>query len=1049
MIDPVVARIEVRDRTIAAREHRIAKAARQHLQVPVFAAESVDIFWLKAETNVAIPVEKLDTWAKRVFSDPILQGYSLEKKEEFTPPKGLNLKPSFVAEVRFLPGVTDNLGKSATDALHLLDGFARAEKVRVYSGKDVYFYGDISRAEIERVAFELVGNQVIEEIKVKSWAEFLGQERFLEQTVPEVKLSGDLVNNEVLLDGDDRALEKLSKERCWALSVAEILAIRAYYQREDVQAKRADLGLPKNPTEVEMEVLAQTWSEHCKHKIFAAEIDYKESNDVSGPEEYYPRLGAFTVNSVFKSYIRKATADVKEARKLDWLVSVFTDNAGIVRFDPKVDLCIKVETHNSPSALDPYGGALTGIVGVNRDILGCGMGARPIANTDVFCFAEPTWPAAGDDKELPQGLKHPRRIFDGVHLGVEDGGNKSGIPTVNGAIVFHRNYAGKPLVFCGTIGVLPQKLNDGTLSHMKGQKPGDLVVMAGGKIGKDGIHGATFSSMELTDGAPATVVQIGDPITQKRLGDFLLEARDLGLFTSVTDNGAGGLSSSVGEMATLTGGATIDLAKAPLKYQGLMPFEIVVSESQERMTFSVAKKNWEAFQSLAKRRGVEVSNLGEFSDDGYFCIKHGDRIVGLLELDFLHDGLPPMVLKAEWQGPKEDTVFGRPEVREPITEAEMSSRAFFERALYRLLARWNIRSKESWVRRYDHEVQAATVVKPFVGVKQDGPGDSGVLWMAPHGGDEKGGVAISCGLQPKLSSFDTYLSAQHALDEAVRNAVAVGADPDQIAVVDNFCWPDPLPSERNPDATHKLAQLVRANHGLYDLALAYGTPFVSGKDSMKNDFIGKSRFGKDVKISVPPTVLVTAMAKVHDVAKTVTSDFKSAGDKIFLLGKNFRNLGGSELLMEFSLPTKSISPTPPVVQAETQMQLYRKIHKMIQAGLLNSCHDCSDGGFLVALVESALGGDLGLRADTSDFSTELKDFGGTFTEFLFHETPGRFVVSVAPDKLAEFHKAMDGEKVIPFGEVTKEDVVRVTRHGLVLIDAPIRDIRKAWKGDAR
>ncbi len=1047
MTDPIVARIEVRDRTIAAREHRVARSARQNLRVPVFAAETIDLFWLKAETGVALPVEKLDVWAKRVFSDPILQNYSLAKKEEFQPPAGLNLKPSYVAEVRFLPGVTDNVGKSATEALSLLDGFARENKVRVFSGKNIYFYGDLARGEVERAALELVGNPLIEEIKVKTWQEFQTEDRFSGQTVPEVKLAGEITVEEISLDGDDRALEKMSKERCWALTAAELNTIRGYFAREDVTLRRKAEGLPANPTDVEMEILAQTWSEHCKHKIFAAEIDYTESNDVAGPVEFYPRLGAFTVKSIFKSYIRKATEDVKAKRGLDWLVSVFTDNAGVVRFDKNIDLCIKVETHNSPSALDPYGGALTGIVGVNRDILGCGMGARPIANTDVFCFASPEWPAAGDDKELPPGLKHPRRIFEGVHLGVEDGGNKSGIPTVNGAIVFHRNYSGKPLVFCGTIGALPQKLPNGVDAAGKGQKPGDLVVMAGGRIGMDGIHGATFSSMELSDNAPATAVQIGDPITQKRLADFLLEARDLGLFSSVTDNGAGGLSSSVGEMASLTGGATIDVSLPPLKYPGLKPFEVVVSESQERMTFSVPKEKWEAFSGLAKKRGVEVCALGEFASDGFFRVKYGERVVGCLDLNFLHDGLPAMILKAEWQGPKEDVVYGRPEIREPIEEAELSARSFYERALFRLLARWNIRSKESWVRRYDHEVQAATVVKPFVGVEQDGPSDAGVLWLAPHGGEEQAGVAVSCGLQPKLSSFDAYLSAQHALDEAVRNAVAVGADPDQIAVIDNFCWPDPLVSDRNPDAIHKLAQLVRANRGLYDLALAYGTPFVSGKDSMKNDFVGKSRFGKDVKISIPPTVLVTALAKVPDVTKTVTSDFKAVGDKIFLLGKNYRNLGGSELLGEFDLPGNAISPTPPVVRAEEQLSLYRKLFQAIQAGLVRSCHDCSEGGFLVALAESSLGGNLGLRADTAEFADVLKEFGGSFAEFLFHETPGRFVVSVSPENGEKFKAVLAGESVVPFGEITGDQVLRVTRHGLVLIDAPVAKIRSAWKGE--
>ncbi|NUM88809.1 MAG: phosphoribosylformylglycinamidine synthase [Bdellovibrionales bacterium] len=1037
-----VVRIEVRDRSGNPREHRLARNARQNLRVPVFAAEAVDVFWVKCGDGAPIEDSTARAWAGKIFSDPILHEVALGQEAEFRPLPSLSLTPTWVVEVRFLPGVTDNVGNSATDALRLVSDFARDHAARVFSGKDVYLYGDLSRDEAERVALESLANPLIEDIRVKNLSEFLAADRFSGQEVPEVRLAGDTTVEAISLDADDRALEKLSRERCWALSLPELQVIREYFARPEVRHFRAAEGLGPEPTDVEMEVLAQTWSEHCKHKIFAAEIDYKESVQELAP--VYPSLGAFTVKSVFKSYIRGATEEVKEKRKLDWLVSVFTDNAGVVRFDPKVDVCIKVETHNSPSALDPYGGALTGIVGVNRDVLGCGLGARPIANTDVFCFAPPDWQA----DELPGGLKHPRRIFDGVHQGVEDGGNKSGIPTVNGAIVFHRNYAGKPLVFCGTLGAMPRE-TAGRPSSSKNQKPGDFVVMAGGRIGKDGIHGATFSSMELNEGAPATVVQIGDPITQKRLADFLLEARDQGLYTSVTDNGAGGLSSSVGEMAQGAGGATMDVALAPVKYAGLRPYELTVSESQERMTFAVDPGKWSEFEALARRRGVEVSKLGEFRSDGKFRVQHAGKTVACLDLDFLHDGLPPMVLKAEWEGPKEDRPFGKEEPREPVTETQMQSRAFLERALYRLLARWNVRSKEPWVRHYDHEVQAATVIKPFTGVRADGPGDAAVVWMAPHGGSERGGVAVSCGLAPKLAHLDTYVAAQHALDEAVRNAVATGADPDRMAVVDNFCWPDPIPSEKNPDAAHKLAQLVRANHGLRDLAIAYGTPFVSGKDSMKNDFLGKSRFGKDIKISVPPTVLVTAIGHVPDVARTVTTDFKKAGHRVFLVGKPSRHLGGSELLLEFHLPETRESVLPPPVEGASQMRLYRKIHQAIQAGWLESCHDCSEGGAAVAIAESALGGDLGVVVDVHSIQKEILAYGGAVAEFLFNEAPGRFVVSVAQENVGEFQRIFEKETVIPFGEVVDNGIFRVMRSGLVLLDCAVGDLRAAWKGERK
>jgi phosphoribosylformylglycinamidine synthase len=1000
----------------------------------------VELFWAKPASGVAIPETEARIWAERVFSDPVLQEFALQNVTEFRNSASAgSLRPSFVVQVRFLPGVTDNVGRTATEALHLLSPWARENEVNVFTGKAVYFYGDLSRMEVEKVATEIIGNPLIEELNVLSWAEYYVPERFSAQSVPEVNLHGEARVETISLKTDDRSLERMSRDRCWALSLSEMHTIQGYYAKPEVKAERAKFGLAEDPTDVEMEIIAQTWSEHCKHKIFAAEIDYTEDEPPPG----YPALGSFTVRSLFKSYIRKVTEEIASP----WLVSVFTDNAGVVRFDPNVDLCIKVETHNSPSALDPYGGALTGIVGVNRDILGCGLGARPIANTDVFCFGPPDWPGVGEEKELPEGLKHPRRIFEGVHLGVEDGGNKSGIPTVNGAFAFHRDFSGKPLVFCGTIGAMPPYLPDGREGASKGQKPGHKIVMAGGRIGKDGIHGATFSSMELTQSAPATAVQIGDPITQKRLADFLLEARDLGLFSSVTDNGAGGLSSSVGEMAGGTNGARLDVTHAPVKYPGLQPFELVVSESQERMTFSVPETNLEAFLSLAKRRGVEASVLGEFNASSHFRVDYMGKTVALLRLDFLHDGLPNMVLKARWEGPTEETSWSRQTELAKVSSAQLGSRAFHEEALYALLKRWNIRSKEEWVRRYDHEVQAATLVKPFVGVDAKGPGDAAVIWLAPHGGNEKAGITVSCGLQPKLSRFDAYLSAQHALDEAVRNAVATGADPDQVCVIDNFCWPDPLPGEKNPDAAHKLAQLVRANQGLYDLAKAYGTPFVSGKDSMKNDFIGRGRLGKEIKISVPPTVLVTAMGKVHDVAKTVTSDFQKEGDSVYLLGKSFRGLGGSELADSFELPD-SVRLEPVPVNAIENQRLYRTVHKAIQNGLIRSCHDCSEGGLLVALAESSIGGMLGCEIELELIDEELKEFSGSLAEFFFNESPGRFVISVPKEKEENLRKLFAGQHCMRLGE-TGSDILRFARHGLVVLDVPVREARRAWRGEGK
>jgi phosphoribosylformylglycinamidine synthase len=443
---------------------------------------------------------------------------------------------------------------------------------------------------------------------------------------------------------------------------------------------------------------------------------------------------------------------------------------------------------------------------------------------------------------------------------------------------------------------------------------------------------------------------------------------------------------------------------------------------------------------------VEVSNLGEFTNSGFLCVNYQDKPVARIGMHFLHEGLPPMVLKAKWLGPQQELQWSKPNDKFNVKPEDLNSRHFLENALFNLLERWNICSKENWVRRYDHEVQAATLGKPFVGKNAEGPGDAGVLWLAPHGGEANNAVAIGCGLQPKLSRYDAYLMAQHALDEAIRNVVAVGGDPDQIAVIDNFCWPDPLPSEKNPDATHKLAQLVRAAKALKDLAEVYGTPFVSGKDSMKNDFIGRSRFGKEVKISVPPTVLVTAMARVPDIKMVLNSAFKNAGDYIFVVGALTRGLGGSEFSEAYDLNAVQIPENPPSVMAEQNLKLYRALHQAMKNGYLQSCHDCSEGGMLVALAESALGGGMGVRADLDKQVETIKNYGGSLAELFFHEAPGRFIVSVAEENLQKFLQHFSELPCLPFGRVQSDPIIRIMRFGLVVLDAPLERIQSSWKG---
>lgn len=1014
-------RVEVRDRHSDIKNSFLARQAREFLHLPVEAIETQSLYFVEgafADEN------RFTTAAMDVFVDPVLQKGLFVKDTDFRIEHGG--KPAFVCVVRFLPGVTDNIGRSATEAFLLLAPEAGA---RVGSGQILLVYGDVSAMQAEFMAYELVANKLLHDCHVYAWDEYTNRDRFGEAKFAEVQLQGEVHVGSYDLNVSDAELEKMSQQNCWALTLDEMLVIRDFFNRDDVQQARQAEGLGKNPTDVEMEVLAQTWSEHCKHKIFNAAIEYDESYQ----DDYYPQLGKTKINSLFKDKIRQATLTAEKEHKLDWLISVFTDNAGIVRFDDKIDLCIKVETHNSPSALDPYGGALTGIVGVNRDILGCGLGARPIANTDVFCFAAPEWPPIEDKQALPVGLKHPRRIFDGVHLGVEHGGNKSGIPTVNGAIVFHENYAGKPLVFCGTVGAMPQKTASGVETSSKNQQPGDHVVMVGGRIGKDGIHGATFSSMELDEGAPATVVQIGDPITQKRASDFLLKALELELFSSLTDNGAGGLSSSIGEMAEGTGGATIDVARAPMKYPGLQPFELTVSESQERMSFSVPADKLDAFMKLAGQYNVEATDLGTFTDDGYFRVQYEGKTVAALPMDFLHDGLPKMELKANWHGPTEPVAWADTGEKDPIAIEEANDADVIYDAVFRVLGSWNVRSKERWVRRYDHEVQAATLMKPFTG-KEQGPGDAAVVWLAPHGGSEQVGITVSCGLVPRMAYYDAYLMAQHSLDEAVRNTIAVGGDPAHLCVLDNFCWPDPIQTDKNPDGDHKLAQLVRACAGLYDMAVQYGTPFVSGKDSMKNDFKGKMPDGREVKISVPPTVLVTAMAKVPDVSKTVSSEFKNVGDRLYLLGQTQKAMAASELAELFEL--EEFAMLPPTIDITSNKDLYRHVFQANQRELLASCHDLSDGGLAVALIESAIGSGLGARITLDSSLTVL--------EHLFNEASGRFLVSVAAGKEKAFNDLFGN--AVCMGEVTGEKSVEIVYEGATVFSETVATLDKCWRG---
>ena len=959
------------------------------LDLTVERVETVEVY----AVDGALDAETLERVATQVFTDPVLEEVVVDR-----------LAPGdfdWLVEVGFRPGVTDNVGRTARESLALVLDCPVAEAPAVYNAREYRFVGALERDQVERIAKSLLANTLIQRVTVLSAAE--AAQGPVAASVPRVTGPAvDATVQTVDLSGSDAELAQLSRDKVLALSVKELGVIRDHFASDEVTEARAAVGLPATPTDVEMECLAQTWSEHCKHKIFNAHI-YNHSGDDE----------AEVIDSLFDTFIKGTTDAVREKRgDGDICVSVFKDNAGVVRFTDEHNLVFKVETHNSPSALDPYGGALTGIVGVNRDPFGTGLGAELIFNTNVFCLASPFY-----EGEIPPRLLHPRRVLEGVREGVEHGGNKSGIPTVNGSLVFDDRYLGKPLVYCGTGGIMPAKLQ-GAPSHVKAARPGDLIVMVGGRIGADGIHGATFSSEELHEGSPATAVQIGDPITQKRMTDLLLLVRDRGLYSSITDNGAGGLSSSIGEMAEEPGGADVDLSKAPLKYAGLAPWEIFLSEAQERMTIAVPPDRLAEFMALAERYQVEATSLGSFNDSGHLTVRWEDRLLARLDMKFLHDGLPTWRLEARLEpGPAAD---------DPLPQD-----TDWGETLLALLGRLNVCSKEYWVRQYDHEVQGGSVVKPLCGEFGDGPSDAAVLRPLL---DRPEGVVVAHGICPRYIDIDPYHMAACAVDEAVRNAVCVGADPTRLAALDNFCWSDPVQSETNPQGAHKLGQLVETCRALYDACVFYGIPLISGKDSMKNDY----RIG-DTRIGIPPTLLVSVLGQMKDASKAVTMDVKRPGHLVYVVGTTGHHLAATEWAGHFGWTGACV----PQVDLKENEERYRRLHEAISRGLVASCHDLSDGGLAVALAESAFAGDLGLDVDLGLVPREELGRGEVI---LFSETPGRFLVTVSPRVTEDWEHLMADQEMALIGSVTEEKRLKVK--GLtrgVVIDLDLETLRDAWK----
>ncbi|MBL9086348.1 MAG: phosphoribosylformylglycinamidine synthase subunit PurL [Planctomycetia bacterium] len=901
--------------------------------------------------------------AVEVLADPVMDRFVVGRTLEGAP-----AGTARAVTVTRKAGVTDPEAESAATILRSL-GLAVG---RVKAARTFWVVGAPAAKAgapdpLLEAARDALGNEVIEDVMVGTLPDW----RFPAPTPAPV------VRRDVpIRDLSPEDLGELSKALHLSLSLAAMAAVREHFR-----------GLGREPSDLELETVAQTWSEHCKHKTLAGAVEHEDEH------------GKRSFKNLLKETVFEATRRLDKA----WCLSVFRDNAGVIAFDDDDAVCMKVETHNHPSAIEPYGGAGTGIGGVIRDILGTGLGARPVASTDVFCFGPPDMAP----ERVPEGCLHPRRLMKGVVAGVRDYGNRMGIPTVNGAILFDPRYVGNPVVFCGCVGLLPRDRVE------KAARPGDLIVAFGGRTGRDGIHGATFSSVELTSKSETVssgAVQIGDAITEKKVLDVLLAARDRGLFTAITDCGAGGFSSAVGEMAAETG-ADVDLAAAPLKYEGLRYDEIWISEAQERMVAAVPRKAWPAFRALCEAEDVEAVVLGTFTDTKRLVVRHGKTVVGDLSMEFLHDGLPRIVRKSTFKRG------GGPEHDGPDRADQTST-------LLALLGTPDIGSKEWVIRQYDHEVQAGAVVRPLTGVK-DGPSDAAVV--APKLGSVKG-VVISNGIHPFVGDVDPYAMAWLAVDEALRNAVATGASLERLAILDNFTW-------GRCDVPERLGAIVRAAEGCRDAALHFGTPFVSGKDSLNNEF----RTAAGDVIVVPNTLLISALGVIDDVRRTVTTDFKRAGDLVWVVGETFDECAGSRWYRMLGLLGRQV----PVVRASARRTL-AALEGAIAMGLVRAAHDLSDGGLAVAAAEMAFAGDLGLDLDLGKVPGPVR----RSDRLLFSESATRFLVEVAPEHAEAFERRMAaaGAVAAVVGRVT--EAPRLTIRGVTgerdVVAAPLDALKDAW-----
>ncbi len=909
--------------------------------------------------------DDLNRIARELLADPVTETYVIGTSD--------TSEADHFIDVTLQVGVTDPVAENLIRATQNLN----IDLTNVATGQRFKLLGDLSAHDLEQLANTVFSNTVVQRYSIDEAisAPFI---------TPDA--SDGLVETISLRGALDARLLEISSERRLSLDLNEMKAVQSWYISEG-----------REPTDIELEMVAQTWSEHCIHKTFKAKINFEDEN---GQVE--------VIDGLIQQYLKGATDHVNK----DWVYSAFVDNAGIVRFNDEYDLAFKAETHNHPSALEPFGGANTGVGGVVRDVLG--VSAKPIANTDILCFG----PQDIDDRDIPDGVLHPRRIQSGVVHGIEDYGNKMGIPTVNGAILYDKGYTANPLVFCGCVGILPHG------SHVTDPQSGDYVVVLGGRTGRDGLRGATFSSMEMdtnTSDIASISVQIGHPINEKQVQEVILKARDEKLYTAITDCGAGGLSSAIGEMGEVLG-ASIQLQTIPLKYAGLRPWEIWLSEAQERMVMAVSPDQWDRLKEIADGQNVEITNIGTFGNDGRITLNYGDEVVCDIGTDLLHECLPRRELFAKWERP----VFE--DVQTPVVD--------IKETLLHLLAHPNIRSKEDVVRRYDHEVQGGTVVKPFVGIEQHVGGDATVIvpieTKHQKVDDKIQGFALSIGVCPQYTALDPYAMGWAAIDEAFRNLVAVGADPDQVSLLDNFSW-------GNPNLPDRLGSLVLATKACHDAAIAYNAPFISGKDSLNNEYADAD----GTRHAIPGTLVISAMGIVPDVQKTVTMDLKQAGNRLYSFGNGIEDhMGGSHFNMIHSLKGGIVPQSN-----EKAIDVMRALYQAIQAGLVQSCHDVSEGGIAVALAEMCIAGGLGAEVDLfySDIKGEsAEDF---MRRVLFAETQTSFIVEIREEDAHVFESKLGNIPYDTLGTVISEKVIVVNEiASLPAITMTLAELEQAYRG---